>query len=225
MVSRFLPALLLLIGCFGAAQKEGEAVPEEIFFEYVLTGEEGNDTVSLVMKFKEYDQYGQAVSIEPGGVAVDGQPVAPDSTVMTGPYYALHRAIRDFEGKHSIEVTLPNFKKYRDEFSFRPFQLLSGLTDTIRRSRLQLQFAGLNNREVVRVLMTDTSFTGDGINRLDTVWNNKILLTRADLSYLENGPVNIELVRESVKPLRHATEAGGTLSSFYSIRRECWLLD
>lgn len=220
-----LSVLLVLIGCFGSARKEGEALPEEIYFEYTVTGEEGNDSISVVMKFKEYDRYGQAVSIEPGGVVFDGSPVAVDSTTMTGPYYAMNRHIRDFAGKHTIQVTLPNYKKYKEDFTFKPFTFKSGISDTIRRAKMQLQFEGLSNKEIVRVLLTDTSFTGDGINRLDTVWFNRIIITRGDLSYLENGPINLELTRESEKPLRNGTEAGGSISIFYSIRREFWLQD
>lgn len=211
-----------MAGCFGSASRD-KAEPEQIYFDYKVTGEEGNDSVSVVLKFKEYDEFGPAVSIEPGTVTLDGRPVPADSSSMTGPYYAAHRHIREFTGRHTIQVILPDDKKYEDEFYFRPFSVRSGISDTIHRSRLLLEFEGLDKNDIVRILMTDTSFTGEGINRVDTVWNNKLTITRNALSYLENGPINLELVREQEMPLRNATDAGGAISIFYSIRREFWL--
>jgi len=198
---------------------------DDIFFEYSVNAEEGNDSVSVLLKFKEYDEYGQAISIEPGKVSLDGISIAADSTPMTGPFYTLNKHIREFTGKHRIEVVLPDHKKFRDEFSFQPFSVRSPLPDTLKRAKLQLEFNGLNSGEVVRLIITDTSFTGDGIHRLDSIWNNRMLITKNDLSFLEPGPINLELTRESVQKLRNVTGAGGIISISYTIRKECWLRD
>ena len=198
---------------------------DDIFFEYSVNAEEGNDSVSVLLKFKEYDEYGQAISIEPGKVSLDGISIAADSTPMTGPFYTLNKHIREFTGKHRIEVVLPDHKKFRDEFSFQPFSVRSPRPDTLKRAKLQLEFNGLNSGEVVRLLITDTSFTGDGIHRLDSIWNNRMLITKNDLSFLEPGPINLELTRESVQKLRNVTGAGGIISISYTIRKECWLRD
>ena len=215
----------LLTGCFGASRKEAALPMDDIYFEYTINGEEGNDSVSVMIRFKELDEYGPALSIEPGNVLLDGKQLMPDSTEMTGPFYAATRQMQSFTGKHSIEVTLPDEKKFKEEFSFRPFALKPGLKDTIGRNKFQLDFEGLVNGDVLRVMITDTSFTGDGIHRLDTVWHNRVIFTKGDLSYLESGPLNLELTRESIKKIRNGTNAGGTLSVSYSIRRECWLED
>lgn len=217
-----LSILAILAGCFGSARRD-EAEPEQIYFDYKVTGEEGNDSVLVLLKFKEYDEYGQAVSIEPGGVVLDGKPMAADSTPMTGPFYAAHRHIQEFTGKHSIQVTLPDYKKYRDDFYFKPFTIKSGISDTISRGKMLLEFEGLDNNDIVRVLMTDTSFTGEGINRLDTVWHNRIAISKSNLSWLESGPINLELTREQERTLKNTTDAGGKISIFYTIRREFWL--
>lgn len=219
-----LLALIFLMACISAAREEPVAV-DDIFFEYSVNAEEGNDSVAVLLKFKEFDEYGQAISIEPGTVSLDGVRIAADSTPMTGPYYALNKHISEFYGKHRIEVVLPDQKKYREEFNFQPFAVRTALPDTLKRNKLQLEFNGLNNGEVVRLIVTDTSFTGDGIHRLDSIWNNRMLITRNELSFLESGPLNLELTRESVKRLRNGTSAGGVLSMSYSIRKECWLRD
>lgn len=215
---------LLLAACFSASRDEPAAM-DDIFFEYSVNAEEGNDSVSVLLKFKEYDEYGQAISIEPGKVSLDGINIAADSTPMTGPFYTLNKHIGEFTGKHRIEVVLPDHKKFRDEFSFQPFSVRSPLPDTLKRAKLQLEFNGLNSGEVVRLIITDTSFTGDGIHRLDSIWNNRMLITKNDLSFLEPGPINLELTRESVQKLRNVTGAGGIISISYTIRKECWLRD
>jgi len=198
---------------------------DDIFFEYSINAEEGNDSVSVLLKFKEYDEYGQAISIEPGGVSLDGVSLAADSTPMTGPFYALNKHINDFTGKHRIEVVLPDQHKYRDEFNFQPFSVRSPIPDTLKRAKLQLEFNGLYSGEVVRLTVTDTSFTGDGIQRLDSIWNNRMLITKNELSFLQPRPINLELTRESVQKLPIGTGAGGVISISYSIRKECWLRD
>jgi len=215
---------LLLAACFSAAREEPAAM-DDIFFEYSVNAEEGNDSVSVLLKFKEFDEYGQAISIEPGMVSLDGVSISADSTPMTGPFYTLNKHINEFTGKHRIEVVLPDQKKYREDFSFQPFSLRAAIPDTLKRSKLQLEFNGLASGEVVRLIVTDTSFTGDGIHRLDSIWNNRLLITRNELSFLESGPINLELTRESAKRLRYGTSAGGVLSMSYSIRKECWLRD
>lgn len=173
-----LIGILFLTACFSASRKEEDLPMDDIFFEYTINAEEGNDSVSVLLRFKEFDEYGPAISIEPGTVYLDGQLLSPDSTEMTGPFYATSRQVQAFTGKHSIEVRLPDQKKYKEEFSFKPFSLLPGFRDTITRGKLQLDFAGLVNGDILRVLMTDTSFTGDGIHRVDTVWHNRVQFTR-----------------------------------------------
>jgi len=214
----------MLYACVNFNGQEPEAGPEEIYFNFKIYGEEGNDSVTVILKFHEFDAYGPAVLFN-GTVLLDGTPVPADSTMMTGPFYAVTKPVRAFTGRHSIVVTAANKKKYKDEFFFKPFAVKPGIGDTLGREKLVLQLEGLDKKDVVRILMTDTSYTGEGINRVDTVWNNKLLISRSDLSFLESGPINMELIRENERPVRSGTAAGGTLSVFYTIRREFWLRD
>jgi len=213
-----------LSACFGSASRE-KAEPEEIYFDYRITGEEGNDSVSVMLKFREFDEHGPAVSVETGSVLLDGKAVSADSTPMTGPFYLVIKPLQEFTGKHTITVTLPGKKKFNEEFYFRPFSIRSGISDTMGRDKIVLDLEGLDKKDYVRVLMMDTSFTGDGINRLDTVWNNKLMLSKYSLSYLESGPIHLELIRETEKLVENHTGAGGTITVLYTIRREFWLRD
>lgn len=222
----FLLSGIILAGCFGSMSKEGEAGPEDIYLDYKIWGEEGEDSVMVMLQFREYDAYGTTVRIDgPGSVTLDGKRIQADSSVMTGPYYAVTRQVKEFIGWHTIVFTSAGKVKHKEEFYFRPFTLKTQLTDTLKRDRLSLLFEGLEKRDIVRVLLTDTSITGDGINRLDTVWNNKLTLTKNALSYLENGPIHLELIRETEKPVENHTGAGGTITVLYTIRREFFLLD
>jgi hypothetical protein len=226
------PGFILIIisiifpGCFGSMSNEGEAGPEDIYLDYKIWGEEGEDSVMVMLQFREYDAYGTTVRIDgPGSVTLDGKRIPADSSVMTGPYYAVTRQVKEFTGWHTIVFTSADKVKHKEEFYFRPFILKTQLTDTLKRDRLNLQFEGLEKRDIVRVLLTDTSITGDGINQLDTLWNNKLTLTKNALSYLENGPIHLELIKEIEKPIENHTGAGGTITVLYTIRREFFLLD
>ncbi|MGQ0739230.1 MAG: hypothetical protein ACT4OJ_09245 [Bacteroidota bacterium] len=217
---------IILAGCFGSMNKEGEAGPEDIYLDYKIWGEEGEDSVMVMLQFREYDAYGPTIRIDgPGSVTLDGKKIPGDSSKMTGPYYAVTRQVKEFTGLHTIVFTSADKVKHKEEFYFRPFTLKTQITDTLKRDRLSLQFEGLEKRDIVRVLLTDTSLTGDGINRLDTIWNNKLTLTRNALSYLENGPIHLELIKELEKPVENHTGAGGTILILYTIRREFVLQD
>lgn len=228
-ISRALPgflAVLILAGCFGSAEREPLSDPEDIFFDYKIWGEEGNDSVMVMLQFREYDAFGETILItEPGSVTLDGRRILADSTPMTGPFYTAYKHVKDFTGKHTIAYTDINGRKYKEEFNFSPFMIRSELGDTITRSKLTILFDGLNKRDLVRLLLTDTSFTSDGINRLDTIWNNKLIISRGDLLSLQNGPINLEFIRENERRVSERTAAGGTISILYTIRRELFLQD
>ena len=73
--------------------------------------------------------------------------------------------------------------------------------------------------------MTDTSFTSDGINRLDTVKNGQIIVTGKELENLVNGPVQLEFIKEFEKSIKRGTITRGRLSLSYSIKRNFLLQD
>ena len=56
--------------------------------------------------------------------------------------------------------------------------------------------------------MTDTSYANNGINRVDAVVNGRLVITKADLESLANGPVQLEFIREYERPVKNGTEEG-----------------
>jgi len=124
----------------------------------------------------------------------------------------------DFQCQIGAIFTDFNKKQYKESFSFQPI-LLKEIPGVIKRKDLVLELDGLNSKEYIRVLLTDTS-TSDGINRVDTVRNGLIMLTKEDLSGLVNGPLHLELIKEDERPLKNGTKKGGKLSISYGLQRD-----
>lgn len=220
-----LPVSLVITSCIGFAGREETAEPDDIFFDYTITGDEGNDSITVILKFHEFSAYGPIVLFATEAL-LDGKPMPVDSSSVTGPFFITARHKNDFTGKHSITVTSPDGKKYKEQFSFRPFTIVSGLNDTMsRKTRMMLQLSGIDNLDVMRVLLTDTSFTGEGINRLDSLAGSGLLVSRNELNQLKSGPINMELIKENEYPIEHGNRTGGILSVYYAVRREFHLKD
>jgi len=156
---------------------------------------------------------------------LDGEGLPADSTKITGTFYELHKPIAEFSGKHSIVFTDLNKKEYKEDFSFEPVVLVTPVADTAQRNDLVFEFEGLEAKDYIRVLMTDTSFVNNGINRVDAVINGRLVITKADLESLANGPVQLEFIREYEKPVKKDTKEGGRLLITYSLKREFVLMD
>jgi hypothetical protein len=204
-------------------KREDALNPEAIYFDYKITGEEGSDKLTVLLQYRVGGEEGDAVSI--GNVTLDGELMTLDSSKMSGAFYELHKPITEFKGKHSILFAGINKKEYKEEFDFQPVELITPLADTIHRSDLAFEFKGLSRKDNLRVLLTDTSFINDGINRVDLVRDGQLVINKTDLETLANGPVQIEFIREYERPVRNATREGGRLLITYSLKREFFLKD
>ena len=218
--------IIILSACIDSPVNEKQIGSESIFFDYKISGEEGNDSVTVMLQFRLGGAYGPTIGIEePGNVRLDGQLIPADSSSLTGPFYQVTKHIKQFTGKHSIVFTNINNKKYKEDFTFKPFFLVTKITDTIPRKKLVVDFSGLDPEDYVRILLTDTSFAGEGVNRLDTVVNNRLIISLNDLSNLENGPIQLEFIREYEREIENSTWVGGAISIVYNLRREFFLKD
>jgi len=72
----------------------------------------------------------------------------------------------------------------------------------------------------LHVSLTDTSFTSDDINDVDTVKNGRLTISAERLSTLINGPINLQFYKEMTKSLKNATREGGILSINYGLKRQ-----
>ena len=144
---------------------------------------------------------------------------------MNGFYYEAIFPLANSGDQHSIVFTDLNNKQYNEEFDFPIIYLKTEVPSIISRKNLVLELAGLDTNEIVRVLLTDTSFYSRDIDKTDTIRNGKITITQRDLENLKNGPVHIEIFKEEERPLKEATKAGGWLFLSYSIKRVIELKD
>ena len=223
----FSVSSILFLNCNNKKGSD-EVNPDAVYFDYQITGKEGDDNLTILLQYRDGGQDGDAVSM--GKVILDGELLPADSAKMSGIFYELHKPIAEFGGKHSIVFTDINKKEYKEEFSFQPIFLLTPVADTISRSKLvfdpiAIGFEGLEAKDFIRVLMTDTSFANNGINRVDAVSNGRLVITKDDLETLANGPVQVEFIREYEKPVKNGTDEGGRLLITYSLKREFFLKD
>jgi hypothetical protein len=212
---------ILFISCNSNDIGSKNVDPERIYFDYQVAGEEEDSIVTVLLQFRYGGPYGSTLMLhEPGKVELDGIIVPVDSSRMTGAFYEIHILKDLFAGDHSIIFTFNDQKKYKEDFFFQPVSLLTDVPDSISREDLVLQLEGLEEEDYVRILLTDTSRTSEGISRLDTVSNGRIVISKQDLENIVSGPVNLQLIREYERPVKAATEKGGRLALSYGLRRE-----
>jgi uncharacterized protein (UPF0254 family) len=101
--------------------------------------------------------------------------------------------------------------------------LKTELPDTVKRGKIVLQVDGLDEKEPVRIVLTDTAFASEGINRVTNIKNGQIIITKEDLKNLVNGPIQLELIKEEERPVKNRTKEGGRFSLSYGLKREFML--
>ncbi|MGB3006384.1 MAG: hypothetical protein WBC06_07755 [Chitinophagaceae bacterium] len=200
--------------------------PETIFFDYQVKGEEGNENVTVLLQFRFAGENGTTLTLnEPATVQLDGEKIIGDSSKLTGAFYEIQKPVSNFSGRHSIVFINADKKQYKEDFSFHPFYLKSPVPSTVQRGDLEFELEGLEPEDYISVLLTDTSYTGDGINRVDTVRNGKLIITRQELQNLSSGPIQMQLIKEIDKPVKNGTKEGGRLQISYGLKREFFLID
>ncbi|MBS1921508.1 MAG: hypothetical protein JST17_14760 [Bacteroidetes bacterium] len=200
--------------------------PQSVYFDYKIWGEEGKDNVTVLLQYRFAGPNGTTLVLDdPANVELDGKQIPVDSSKLTGAYYEVSVPLKDFIGKHSIVFTDLDKKQYKEEFEFHPIILKDQLPDTVHRADLVFNLTGLYPLDYVRVLLTDTAFSSVDINRVDTVRNGRIIISKEDLKKVVNGPVYLEFSKEEEKPVKSSTREGGHLSLSYGIKRDFTLRD
>ena len=223
----FLWMIIVLVSCINNETGNRKSVnPGSIYFDYQVWGDEGSNEVTIKLQYRYRNAEGITILPEhTGKVEFDGRVLEADTSRMNGFYYEAILPLENFGGEHSIVFTDLTNKQYKDEFDFPIIYLKKELASIISRKNLVLELAGSDTNEIVRVLLTDTSFYSRDIDKKDTIRNGKITITQRDLENLKNGPVHIEIFNEEERTLKEATKAGGWLSLSYSIKRVFELKD
>ncbi len=223
----FIAAVVLLaVGCSSKDKSVFSFNADDIFFDYKISGRETDDKLTVLLQFREGGEKGDAISLAGWGkVTLDGEVLPGDSTKRTGFFYEVHRPIADFSGKHSIILSGGDEEEYKDDFDFQRVELLTEIPDTLAREELVLEFGGLESEDYLRVLVVDTSVINEGINRVDTLQNGRLVIAADDFQKLDSGPVQLLFFREFEKPAQNGTNRGGRILITYSLGREFYLKD
>ncbi|HQZ51280.1 MAG: hypothetical protein KA968_13635 [Chitinophagaceae bacterium] len=222
-VKKILLITLLISGVScGSKDKKVDTTLEidNIYFDYKISAEEGYDNLTVLLKYRDDDKNGDAFAPEVlKNIKLDEEILVPDSSKMGGVFYEIQKPINTFTGKHYITFFTNEGKEFKEEIVFSPMILTTVIPETIKREDLVLDFTGLENEDHVRIVLTDTSFFNDGVNRIDAVLNNQMILSKKDLESLADGPILLEFIREFERPIKNAGEAGGRVRINYTLRR------
>lgn len=224
LFSFFIFSVLLISAC--NTKRDVQINTGELYLDYAVNAEEGNDNVTVLLQFRDGGEDEDGIYTGAStAVSLDGEPILPDSTAIGGIFYEVHKPLTEFRGKHIILFKNAAGKELVEEFNFEPLALTTAIRDTLVRGELGFEFSGLESGDRVRVLLTDTSFINDGINRIEKVKDSRVVIPAASLNRVANGPVQLEFIREYERPLRMAVEGSGHLRITYSLKREFFLAD
>jgi hypothetical protein len=225
---RWMPVLsLLIISCTdNEPSAPREVNPDDIFFDYQVRSEETDSFVTVMLQYRYRNARGSTVLLSPSlKVQLDGEAVKPDSSRLTGAYYEIRKPAAGFEGEHTITFMSGEQKEYKETFHFSRLSLAGEAPDTIPVPRSGdndwvFQLEGAGNQEYIRVVLTDTARYHEGINRVDTVQNGRLVITAKELQRFARGPVHLELIREEERKLSNGPARGGRIALEYTLRRE-----
>lgn len=223
-----LVIILVSTGCNDAVQKPVKrgAGSDVLYFDYKIWGDEEANTITVNLQYRVGGSEGDPVRLPvPGNVTFDNNLIEPDSTKMNGVYYEVNIPVQEFAGRHAIIYTDARGKEYREEFEFPVISLKSDLPKELFRKNIDFELLGLDTVDMLRIIFTDTSFYGRGIDRVDTVRNGHVTLTKSDLENLRNGPVYLEFYKEEEWPLKETLSPGGHFNLSYVVKRAFELKD
>jgi hypothetical protein len=220
----FFPLVILLtMACKQRKEAEStrEMIPDAVYFDYQVRGNEEDDSVTILANFREFDQYGYALKLDtPSTIRLDGDLLSGTTLKIPGTYYEVQKETVSFTGQHQLLFTDIEKKVYVEKFNFQPLTLTTPLPATLPVADLKIGLAGLDSGDIVHILLTDTAYASEGVERQDTVTNSSIMITAEELAGLSEGPVQLEIVRERVRSITKDGQVRGKLAVIYGIKRE-----
>lgn len=221
MYKKLLWAALLLVifSCSNEPRPSAKnKVPPGLWAQYKVWGEEGDSTATCLLQFYTDEQGTQTLLLEkPSGVQIDGQPLVADSAGIVGAFYEYQAPAPAFAGKHTVRFTDLEEQHFEDEFIFQSFSIGPEMPAVLSVADHELTMDGLANGSKIRVVLTDTSAEGAGINELVTVRQQKIMLPAEYWQALAPGPIILHLTAEEERPLK--SKLPGQILITYSLSR------
>lgn len=226
-ISGFLVMILLVVSCTSNEIGNSKDVnPEAVYFDYKVWGNEEDSVVTVRLQYRFGGDDGTTLLLQdPAGVTLDGKLIPVDSSTFLGAYYEVIKRADDFAGRHRIVFTGLSERQYAEEFDYPVFYLKNDLPPVIKRKDLKIELGGLRTGDKVRIVLTDTSFYSNGIEKVDSVKDGVLLIRKEELVHLLNGPVHMEIIRDEDKNLAEVTREGGHLYLSYGLKREFMLED
>ena len=220
--------LLVIMACNNNGKRPADKIadPRSLYFDYKIWGDEESGIITLNLQYRLGGSEGIPVKlVPPGYVTLDGYRIEPDSSKMNGVYYEVNIPVQDFAGAHEIVYTNPEGRQYSESFEFPLISLTTEVPKAIFRRELNFELEGLDTLDFVHIIVTDTSYYGRGIDRVDTVRNSLVTINQAALRSLRNGPVYLEFYKEEEWPLKQTLAPGGRFSLSYAVKRVFELKD
>jgi hypothetical protein len=156
---------------------------------------------------------------DPAKVELDGELASRDSAKLTGTFYEIRKSANGFTGKHTILFTDIDDREYHEEFVYIPFKLKTKIPATIKRGELAFDFEGVEDKDYLRVSLTDTAFMSKDINEIDTLKDGRLIIPSGKLRNLVDGPITLQLYKEIERTVENGTKAGGRIVVSYGMRR------
>jgi hypothetical protein len=216
---------LVLISASCKQKKEAEStreiVPEAIFFDYQVRGDEGSDSVSVLLNYREFNEFGYGLKLDtPSKVQLDDEIIRGVTLKIPGTYYEVQKAAPGFAGTHRLKYTDIDKNEYVEQFNYTPLVLVTPVPGSLPVADLELTLEGFAKGDIIHILLTDTAYASEGIERQETVKNGRILITAEELAELEPGPVQLELVKENIRAISTEGRIRGKLAVIYGLKRE-----
>lgn len=205
--------------------KKKEEETDGLAFYYRISGDDetGRTTIRLQFLLPGGLSDSSLLLEEPSHVTLDGEKLAADSSRLNGIYYETDRATDSFTGQHEIVFTDNEGKKYTEPFVYTPFSL-AGLPDSLTGNEdLQLEISGLDDGEFLHLIIIDTSFRGNGVEKIEPVKNGKLVVSAEELASLKKGPVYLDLIWDKKRTLKSPASESGLLFMNYRMKREVFL--
>ncbi|HZH96138.1 MAG TPA: hypothetical protein VEY06_09650 [Flavisolibacter sp.] len=221
-----LVSIVVGIAACTSTDKGGEPGANEfIYADYKIWGGEDRETVTIRVQFRQGGRNGAALVLTPpAAVTLDGETLLADSVCKIGAFYEVQKQLNEFTGQHTINFRTKDGKEHKQVFSFEPFAI-DALPEVATRKDLVFHLEALKDKSLLHIILTDTSFTSNDINSIDTVKDGRLPVSKERLEALVNGPVSLQLIRNTTQVIREEGRRTGNLSITYSLHREFILND
>ncbi|MBI1343827.1 MAG: hypothetical protein GC171_12920 [Terrimonas sp.] len=215
-------SLVFLIACNDSEIGNNRDVnPDAVYFDYKVWSEEGRENAVVKLQYRMGGPNGTTLVLnEPSKVSFDDMEIPVDSTRFDGAYYEVTTPLAGFAGRHTIVYTGLDGKEYKEAFDFTPFTLDPDVPEQLERGDLVFHFRGLDKEDYLRIWLSDTLFSSDDINEVDTVRNGQLTISREKLENIADGPINLQFFKEFDQPLKNPSPEGGSLNIKYGLKRE-----